>query len=234
MAMLPLTVIMLALSARSAALASRIGPRLQMTVGPLLIAAGMVLFTRVHGSGDYLTQVLPAVLVLGLGLATNVAPLTATALSAAPAEHSGIASAVNNDVARTASLIAVAVLPALAGITGDVYLHPAALTQGLPHRHADRRGGGGGRRRPRRRDHQQPAAAAGRAAGGRRGRGALNCRTAPSTRRRCGPAHDQGGPWRRVAGASARSADSCSSPGLPAAGDNLSRGRRHGPRRDGS
>jgi hypothetical protein len=52
-------------------------------------------------------------------------------MSAAPAEHSGIASAVNNDVARTASLIAVAVLPALAGITGDVYLHPAALTEGF-------------------------------------------------------------------------------------------------------
>jgi hypothetical protein len=60
-----------------------------------------------------------------------VAPLTATALSAAPAEHSGIASAVNNDVARSASLIAVAVLPALAGLTGDAYLHPAALTQGF-------------------------------------------------------------------------------------------------------
>jgi EmrB/QacA subfamily drug resistance transporter len=131
MALLPLTVIMLLLSARSAALAARIGPRLQMTMGPLLIAAGMLLFTRVHGDSDYLTQVLPAVLVLGLGLAANVAPLTATALSAAPAEHSGIASAVNNDVARSASLIAVAVLPALAGLTGDAYLHPAALTQGF-------------------------------------------------------------------------------------------------------
>ena len=61
----------------------------------------MALFARVEGSGNYLTEVLPAVLVLGFGLATNVAPLTATALSAAPAEHSGIASAVNNDVART-------------------------------------------------------------------------------------------------------------------------------------
>jgi hypothetical protein len=91
----------------------------------------MALFTRVHGSGDYLTQVLPAVLVFGFGLAINVAPLTATALSAAPAEHSGIASAVNNDVARVASLIAVAVLPVLAGITGDAYLHPAALTRGF-------------------------------------------------------------------------------------------------------
>jgi EmrB/QacA subfamily drug resistance transporter len=130
-AMLPLTAIMLLFSARSAALSARIGPRLQMTVGPFVIAAGMALFARVHGNGDYLTQVLPAVLVLGVGLAINVAPLTATALSAAPAEHSGIASAVNNDVARTASLIAVAVLPALAGITGDAYLHPAELTRGF-------------------------------------------------------------------------------------------------------
>jgi EmrB/QacA subfamily drug resistance transporter len=130
-AMLPLTVIMLAGSARSAALSARIGPRLQMTVGPLLIGAGMALFTRIHGDGDYLTQVLPAVLVLGFGLVTNVAPLTATAMSAAPAEHSGIASAVNNDVARAAGLIAVAVLPTLAGITGDAYLHPVELTQGF-------------------------------------------------------------------------------------------------------
>src|ERR1700733_9084536 len=130
-ALLPLTVIMLAFSARSAALSARIGPRLQMTVGPLVIAVGMALFARLEGSGNYLTEVLPAVLVLGFGLATNVAPLTATALSAAPAEHSGIASAVNNDVARTASLIAVAVLPALAGITGDAYLHPAELAHGF-------------------------------------------------------------------------------------------------------
>jgi EmrB/QacA subfamily drug resistance transporter len=131
LALLPVTVIMLFLSARSAALAARIGPRLQMSVGPLVIAAGMALFTRVHGNGDYLTQVLPAVLVFGLGLAINVAPLTATALSAVPAEHSGIASAVNNDVARVASLIAVAVLPGLAGITGEAYLHPAALLHGF-------------------------------------------------------------------------------------------------------
>jgi hypothetical protein len=96
-----------------------------------VIAAGLVLFTRLHGSGNYLTQVLPAVLVFGFGLAINVAPLTATALAAAPAEHAGIASAVNNDVARAASLIAVAVLPGVAGITGDVYLHPAALTRGF-------------------------------------------------------------------------------------------------------
>jgi hypothetical protein len=71
------------------------------------------------------------VLVFGFGLAINVAPLTATALAAAPAEHAGIASAVNNDVARAAGLIAVAVLPAAAGITGDAYLHPAMLAHGF-------------------------------------------------------------------------------------------------------
>ncbi|MBV9448093.1 MAG: MFS transporter [Streptosporangiaceae bacterium] len=130
-ALLPVTVIMLALSSRSGALAARIGPRLQMSVGPLVIAAGLLLFTMIGNSGNYATTVLPAVLVFGFGLAINVAPLTATALAAAPAEHAGIASAVNNDVARAAGLIAVAVLPVAAGITGDSYLHPAMLAHGF-------------------------------------------------------------------------------------------------------
>ena len=129
--LLPITFIMLALSSYSGALSARIGPRLQMTVGPLVIAASFLLFTRLGSSGNYLTAVLPAVLVFGLGVAINVAPLTATAMSSAPAEHAGVASAVNNDVARAASLIAVAVLPALAGITGNSYLHPAALAHGF-------------------------------------------------------------------------------------------------------
>ncbi len=129
--LLPVTLIMLALSSRSGALAARIGPRLQMTAGPLVIAASLLLFTRIGDSGDYLTAVLPAVVVFGFGVAIMVAPLTATALAAAPADHAGVASAVNNDVARAAGLIAVAVLPALAGITGDSYLHPAALAHGF-------------------------------------------------------------------------------------------------------
>jgi EmrB/QacA subfamily drug resistance transporter len=129
--LLPVTFIMLLLSSRSGALSARIGPRLQMTVGPLVIAASFLLFTRLDTSGNYLTVVLPAVVVFGLGVAINVAPLTATAMSSAPAEHAGVASAVNNDVARAASLIAVAVLPALAGITGSSYLHPAALAHGF-------------------------------------------------------------------------------------------------------
>lgn len=130
-ALLPVTVIMLLLSARSGALASRIGPRLQMTVGPLVIAAGLALLVRVDMNGNYLTEVLPGMLVFGLGLAINVAPLTATAMDSAPAEHAGVASAINNDVARAAGLIAVAVLPALSGITGETYLHPAELASGF-------------------------------------------------------------------------------------------------------
>jgi EmrB/QacA subfamily drug resistance transporter len=129
--LLPVTFIMLLLSSRSGRLASRIGPRLQMSVGPLVIAASFLLFTRIGGSGGYLTEVFPGVLVFGFGVAIMVAPLTATALAAAPADHAGIASAVNNDVARAAGLIAVAVLPAVAGITGDSYLHPALLAHGF-------------------------------------------------------------------------------------------------------
>jgi EmrB/QacA subfamily drug resistance transporter len=130
-ALLPVTGIMLLLSARSGALATRIGPRLQLSVGPLVVAAGLALLARMDSGGNYLTELLPAVVVFGLGLAITVAPLTATALSAVPAEHAGVASAVNNDVARVAGLIAVAVLPAAAGITGDAYLHPAELAAGF-------------------------------------------------------------------------------------------------------
>ena len=129
--LLPVTLVMLALSARSGALAARIGPRLQMSVGPFVIAAGLALFTRIGPSGDYLTEVLPAVVVFGFGLAINVAPLTATVLAAVPASHAGVASAVNNDVARAASLIAVAVLPAAAGLTGAAYLHPHQFSAGF-------------------------------------------------------------------------------------------------------
>jgi len=129
--LLPVTVIMLLLSARSGALAARIGPRLQMTLGPFVIAAAFLLFARIGTSGDYLTEVLPAVVVFGFGLAINVAPLTSTVLAAAPAENAGAASAINNDVARAASLIAVAVLPAAAGLTGTSYLHPDTFSAGF-------------------------------------------------------------------------------------------------------
>jgi EmrB/QacA subfamily drug resistance transporter len=129
--LLPLTVIMLLFSARSGRLASRIGPRLQMGVGPLVVGAGLALLARAANDSSYFSGVLPGVLVLGVGLAITVAPLTATAMGAVEANRAGLASAVNNDVARVGGLIAVAVLPALAGIEGTAYLHPHALAGGF-------------------------------------------------------------------------------------------------------
>jgi EmrB/QacA subfamily drug resistance transporter len=130
-ALLPVTVVMLVLSAQSGALAGRVGPRLQMSGGPVLVALGLLLLSTAGPGVRYATGVLPAVLVFGLGLAATVAPLTATALSSVGAGHEGIASAVNNDVARTAGLIAVAVLPALAGLSGSSYLHPLEFDDGF-------------------------------------------------------------------------------------------------------
>jgi EmrB/QacA subfamily drug resistance transporter len=131
LALLPVTGIMLLFSARSGQLAARIGPRLQMTAGPLVVAAGLLLLTRATHSGSYLVEVLPAVIVFGAGLALTVAPLTSTAMGAAPAEHAGVASAVNNVVARAASLLAVAILPLVAGITGAAALHPHHFAGGF-------------------------------------------------------------------------------------------------------
>jgi MFS family permease len=115
--LLPITACMLLLSARAGALAQRIGPRIPMTVGPLVVAVGMVLLGRVEPGTTYWETVFPALIVLGLGLSLTVAPLTATVLGAVEDAHAGIASAINNAVARIAGLLAVAVLPALAGLT---------------------------------------------------------------------------------------------------------------------
>ncbi len=130
-ALVPLTVVMLAFSARSGRLAASIGPRLQMTLGPIVVGAGLALLARAPGSRSYPSGVLPAVVVLAAGLATTVAPLTATALDSVPEGHAGLASAVNNDLARIGGLVAVAVLPALGGISGQGYLHPDQLARGF-------------------------------------------------------------------------------------------------------
>jgi EmrB/QacA subfamily drug resistance transporter len=130
-ALLPITIIMLLFSARSGRLAARIGPRLQMSAGPLILGISLVLLTRVTYGRSYLIYVLPEVIVMGIGVVILVAPLTATAMESAAPEHAGLASAVNNDVARTGGLIAVAILPAIAGITGTSYLHPAQLSAGF-------------------------------------------------------------------------------------------------------
>lgn len=130
-ALLPVTGVMLLLSSTSGALAARLGPRRQMAAGPVVAAAGVLLMLRLGPGASYLLDVLPAVLVLGLGLVTMVSPLTATALAAAPAEHAGMASGVNNAVARTAGLLAVAVVPAVAGLSGRAYDDPAAFDAGF-------------------------------------------------------------------------------------------------------
>jgi EmrB/QacA subfamily drug resistance transporter len=130
-ALFPITLVMLLLSSRAGRLSARIGPRLPMTLGPLLVAAGFVLYTRIGPGASYLTDVLPGMLVFAFGLTLTVAPLTATVLAAAPAEHAGIASAVNNDVARAAGLLAVAVLPVAAGISGAGALDPGRFDDGF-------------------------------------------------------------------------------------------------------
>lgn len=131
LATLPVTVLMLALSDRAGMLADRIGPRLPMTAGPLIMAAGLVLLSRVQEGSTYLGTVLPGVVAFGLGLTLTVAPLTATVLAAADSRHAGVASGVNNAISRGAGLIAIAVIPGLAGLTGDAYRDPAVFATGF-------------------------------------------------------------------------------------------------------
>lgn len=130
-ALLPVTLVMLAFSARAGALAQRIGPRLPLTLGPLVSATGLVLTLRIGPAASWVTDVLPATLVFGAGLALTVAPLTATVLGAAADRYAGAASGVNNAVARAAGLLAVAVVPGLAGIGGTDYADPVAFATGF-------------------------------------------------------------------------------------------------------
>jgi len=140
-ALMPVTVLMLLLSARAGALGQRIGARIPMTAGPLVCAGALLLLSRVGADAAYLTDVLPAAILLGLGLSLTVAPLTATALGSVPEANAGIASGVNNAIARAAGLLAVATLPLAAGIgagsltdAGDlapVYRNAMLISAGL-------------------------------------------------------------------------------------------------------
>ena len=112
----PFTLLMLGLSSSAGRLSQKIGARWPMTVGALLAAAGMLLFGRVGPGGRYVTDVLPAVIVFGLGMSLTVAPLTAAVIGSLPDSMAGVGSGVNNAVSRLAGLLAVATLPALAGI----------------------------------------------------------------------------------------------------------------------
>jgi EmrB/QacA subfamily drug resistance transporter len=130
-ALLPQTAIMLVLSPRAGALAQRIGPRIPLTVGPILIAVGMLMMTRINPGDSYAAAVLPAVVIFGLGLTLVASPVTATVLAAADPSHAGVASGINNAVSRVASLLAVAGLPLVAGITGNKFYDPSAMTHGF-------------------------------------------------------------------------------------------------------
>ncbi|HYO40630.1 MAG TPA: MFS transporter [Nocardioidaceae bacterium] len=130
LATLPLTLVMLLLSSRSGALAARIGPRLPLSVGPLLCGAGTLVLSRVGAGTGYVAGVLPGMLVFSLGLVMLVAPLTSSVLAASPDRFAGIASGINNAVARTGSLLSVAALPALVGVGGEDYQEPAAFDAG--------------------------------------------------------------------------------------------------------
>ena len=128
---LPITLTMLFFSSRAAALSARIGPRLPMSVGPLLCAGGVVLLAFVGERASYLAHVLPGMLLFAIGLTSLVSPLTTAVLAAAPDRHAGVASGINNAVARAGSLLAVAALPAVVGLSGDDYRNAGTLTDGF-------------------------------------------------------------------------------------------------------
>ncbi|SEP85564.1 MFS transporter [Lentzea albida] len=130
LASVPITIIMLLASSTSGRIAQRHGPRLQLIIGPILVGLGMLLLRNVVPGASYVLGVLPGVLVFGIGLAIVVAPVTATVLASAPDHHAGVASGVNNAVARTGGLLATAVLPAAVGLMGDDYTNPAVMTAG--------------------------------------------------------------------------------------------------------
>ena len=114
-ALTPATAVMLVLSARMGALSQKIGPRIPMTVGPAIAALGLLLFGRVDAGDTYVTSVLPAALLFGLGMSITVAPLTSAVLGAVDQGHLGVGSGTNNAVSRLAGLLAIAVVPSIAG-----------------------------------------------------------------------------------------------------------------------
>jgi len=121
LATLPIVICMFLLASRGGALGQRIGPRIPMTLGPIVMGLSSLLLLMAGPDVNYWVDVLPGLTIFGIGLALMVAPLTATVLAAAPNEHAGIASGINNAVARAGSLFAVAALPVAVGLSGDDY-----------------------------------------------------------------------------------------------------------------
>jgi EmrB/QacA subfamily drug resistance transporter len=131
-ATLPVTVLLLALSTPSGAIAQRIGPRIPLTTGAVLVGAGLLLMARIHPGDKFLPGVLPALIVFGVGLGVLITPITATVLASVDSRHSGIASAVNNALSRLGQMIAVAALPLAAGLSGSAFENPARMAAGFP------------------------------------------------------------------------------------------------------
>jgi EmrB/QacA subfamily drug resistance transporter len=127
LATLPITIAILLLASRGGKLGARIGPRIPMAVGPIIVALGTLLLRDIGPDPSYVLNIAPGMVVVGLGLVLLVAPLTSTVLAAAPEHRAGIASGINNAVARTGALLAVAALPFLVGLTGKEYDDPVAL-----------------------------------------------------------------------------------------------------------
>ena len=129
---LPTGVLLIALSSRFGALAARFGARIFMTVGPLVVAAGWLWFLFVDASVEYWTQLFPGIMIIGLGIALTVAPLTSATLGAVEAAHAGIGSAINNAVARIAGLVTVACTGLIVGSVIDLDgFHQAVLVTAI-------------------------------------------------------------------------------------------------------
>jgi len=130
--LMPVTVMLVAFSRRFGQLAARVGPRLLMGFGPLVAAAGAALFARLGQHVDFLTQLLPAAVLFGLGMSMTVSPLTATVLGSVAPARAGVASGVNNAVARIASLVAIALVGVLVSLRFDSVLEERAAQGGRP------------------------------------------------------------------------------------------------------
>jgi EmrB/QacA subfamily drug resistance transporter len=131
LATMPPTILMLLFSGRAGALGQRIGPRWPLTLGPLIMALGFVIYLKVDGDPNFFLEVLGGGIVSGIGLTLLVAPLTTSVLASAPPDQAGIASGINNAVARTASLLAVAAIPPIAGIAGANFSSPEVFSPGF-------------------------------------------------------------------------------------------------------
>ena len=127
---IPPVILLLLFSGRAGAWGTRVGPRWPMTLGPLIMALSMLIYLPIDEHPNFVLQILGGGIVFGIGLTILVAPLTTAVLASAPADQAGIASGINNAVARTSSLLAVAAIPPLAGIAGANFSSPEVFSPG--------------------------------------------------------------------------------------------------------